>query len=99
MGARADARVASPPCFEHGWNLLIILYGFHGCSAQRLWGAIALNVLRFTGLERLAIIGADEWKEYLIRRCRQSTRAQIRYYGHTDIDTARAWVTEDHPCA
>jgi hypothetical protein len=80
---------------QHGKiRLLFQMDDFHGWNATALWEDIKLDFKHFSDIERIAMVGDKAWQEGMSFFCKPFTTAEIRYFGHHEIDRAREWVSE-----
>jgi len=80
---------------QHGKiRVLFQMDDFHGWNATALWEDIKLDYKHFSDIERIAMVGDKAWQEGMSFFCKPFTTAEIRYFGHHEIDRAREWVSE-----
>ena len=78
---------------QHGKiRVLFEMVDFHGWQAAALWDDIKFDVKHFSDIDRLAMVGDRKWEKGMSVFCRPFTTAKIRYFDHTAIAEARAWV-------
>jgi hypothetical protein len=78
---------------EHGKiRMLVEMHDFHGWTAGALWQDIKFDARHFKDMERIAMVGEKKWQHGMSVFCAPFTGAKIRYYDHSSIDQARAWV-------
>jgi hypothetical protein len=78
---------------EHGKiRILFAMHDFHGWNAGALWEDIKFDARHFNDIERLAMVGEARWQEGMSQFCRPFTTAKIKYFGHEQMDAARAWL-------
>ena|ERR1700733_473007 len=81
---------------QHGRiRVLFEMVDFHGWKVGALWDDIKLDIIHFSDIERLAIVGEKQWEEGMSVFCRPFTTAEIRYFDHTKADEAREWLEGD----
>lgn len=76
-------------------RLLLEMHNFEGWNAGALWEDIKFDARHFNDIDRLAIVGETRWQKGMAAFCRPFTTADIRYFDHTQIDDARAWLETD----
>jgi hypothetical protein len=54
-----------------------------------------LDVKHFNDIERLAFVGDGKWEKGMAVFCRPFTTAEIKYFDHAEIESARQWVQEN----
>lgn len=85
---------------EHGKiRVLFEMVDFHGWDTAALWEDLKLDFKHFRDIERLAMVGDKAWEEGMSFFCKPFTTAEVRYFGHHEIDRARQWVHEGIPVA
>ncbi|MFO7906852.1 MAG: STAS/SEC14 domain-containing protein [Pirellulaceae bacterium] len=85
---------------EHGKiRVLFEMVDFHGWSAAALWKDVTFDFKHFRDIERLAMVGDKAWQEGMSFFCKPFTMAEVRYFGHHEVDRARQWVHEGIPVA
>jgi hypothetical protein len=78
---------------EHGKiRLLVQMHDFHGWTAGALWEDIKFDAKHFKDAERLALVGEKKWQHAMAVFCKPFTAAEVRYFDHTMIEQARAWL-------
>jgi hypothetical protein len=78
---------------QHGKiRVLFEMLEFHGWEGAAMWDDIKFDVRHFTDIDRLAMVGDRKWEKGMSVFCRPFTTAKIRYFDHTAIAEARAWV-------
>ena len=78
---------------EHGkLRVMFEMVDFHGWEAAALWDDIKFDVKHFSDLERVAMVGDKKWEKGMAAFCRPFTTATVRYFDHTAINDARAWL-------
>lgn len=75
-------------------RVLFEMDDFHGWNAAALWEDIKLDFKHFNDIERIAMVGDKAWQEGMSFFCKPFTTAEIRYFGHHEIDRARHWISE-----
>ena len=80
---------------QHGpLRVLFDMTGFHGWDAGALWEDIKFDLRHFADIERLAMVGEQQWQQGMATFCKPFTKATIRYFEHADAAEARTWPTE-----
>jgi len=78
---------------EHGkLNLLVHLENFDGWSAGALWEDVKFDAKHFRDIERLAIIGDQDWEKGMTTFCKPFTTAEVKFFPPEEIEQARAWT-------
>lgn len=76
-------------------RLLFEMHDFHGWEAGALWEDIKFDYKHFADIERLALVGEKKWEEWMATFCKPFTRAQIRYFDHSQEQDARSWIASN----
>jgi len=76
-------------------RLLVMLDDFHGWNAGALWEDIKWNAQHFNHVECIAVVGEKQWHRWMAGFCKPFTTATIRYFEHSQLAEARAWVEGD----
>jgi hypothetical protein len=81
---------------EHGKiRVLFEMVNFHGWEGAAMWDDIKFDVKHFSDIDRLVLVGDKKWEKGMSVFCRPFTTAKIRYFDHTAIAEARAWVESE----
>ena len=75
-------------------RILFVMHDFHGWTAGALWEDMKFDLKHWRDIERLAIVGESRWQEGMATFCKPFTTAKIKYFDHSQLDAARAWVAE-----
>ena len=88
LGPRLDAAVRT-----HGSvDLLVDMRNFSGISPGGLWKDLELDVKHFDDVDRLAVIGAATWQEWMTRFTKPFTSADVRYFDEAEAREAHEFV-------
>lgn len=80
---------------KHGKiRMLVVMHDFHGWTAGALWEDTKFAAHHFSDIERLAMVGETKWQHGMALFCRPFTVAAIRYFEHTAMSEAQAWLAE-----
>jgi SpoIIAA-like len=80
---------------DHGkLRILFVMHDFHGWTAGALWEDTKFDFQHWRDIERLAIVGESKWEQGMAAFCKPFTTAKIKYFDHSQLDAARAWVAE-----
>jgi len=77
-------------------RVLFDLIGFHGWTASALWADTKFAVHHFSDIDRLAVVGDKKWQEGMATFCKPFTKANVRYFEHTNAVGARRWLEDDY---
>ena len=94
---KADYELFVPPIEagieKHGKvNILIELADFHGWTAGAMWEDTKFGVKHFNDIDKLAVVGDQNWEKNLATFAKVFTRAEVRYFDHADNEAAHRWV-------
>ena len=73
-------------------RVLFDMSDFHGWEAKAIWEDLKFDIKHFTDIERIAMVGEKKWQKAMSNFCRPFTTAKIRYFEHSELDEARAWL-------
>lgn len=73
-------------------RMLVEMHDFHGWTAGALWADTKFAAHHFSDIERLAVAGETRWQQGMTVFCKPFTAATVRYFDHTALDEARAWL-------
>ena len=76
-------------------RMLFEMHDFHGWSCGALWKDTKFAFHHFRDIERLAIIGEKKWQKGMATFCKPFTKAEIRYFEHSQADEARSWLQQE----
>ena len=85
-----DAAVAK----EGKIRLLAQFHDFNGWDLQALWDDIKFSTKRCLDIERIALVGDKKWEEWMAKVCKPFTMAKIKYFNNSEIESAKAWLSE-----
>lgn len=87
-------RVAESTIKQRGKiKILIILEDFQGWEKGADWGDISFAIEHDEDIEKMAIVGDEEWKDLVFAFLAQPLRrTQIEYFDSTRIKEASAWI-------
>lgn len=81
---------------KHGKiRMLVEMHDLHGWSCGALWEDTKFALHHFRDIERLAVIGEKKWQKGMTTFCKPFTKAEIRYFDHSQTDDARTWLMEE----
>ena len=75
-------------------RVLFDMTGFHGWDVGAAWEDIKFDIKHFTDIERLAMVGDKQWQHDMAIFFKPFTKAESRYFDHTDIAGAQKWLEE-----
>jgi hypothetical protein len=81
---------------QHGRiRILLEMHDFHGWSCSAAWEDTKFALHHFRDIQRLAFVGEKKWQKGMATFCKPFTKAEIRYFEHSQADEARAWLTQE----
>jgi hypothetical protein len=85
-----DAAVAK----EGKIRLLAQFQDFHGWDLHALWYDIKFSTKHCLDIERIALVGEKAWQGWMAKVCKPFTMAKIKYFAISEIESAKAWLSE-----
>jgi hypothetical protein len=85
-----DAAVAK----EGKIRLMAQFHDFHGWDLHGLWDDIKFSTTHCLDIERVALVGDKAWEKWMAKVCKPFTRARIKYFDSSEIESALAWLLE-----
>ena len=80
---------------QHGKiRILFEMTDFHGWTLAAGWDDTKLAFKHFSDIERIAMVGDSAWEKGMAIFCKPFTAANIKYFGHEQLDEAIKWVSE-----
>lgn len=73
-------------------RILFEMHDFHGWTAGALWQDLRFDMAHWRDIEKLAIVGETKWEEGMAAFCKPFTSATVKYFDHSAIEEAKAWV-------
>ncbi|MCP5431782.1 MAG: STAS/SEC14 domain-containing protein [Alphaproteobacteria bacterium] len=70
---------------------------FAGWNCDALWRDLEFGLAHRRDFERVAVVGDKAWEEWAIKLFAPFFRADIRYFGRSDREAARAWASAGKP--
>ncbi len=75
-------------------RLLFQMEAFHGWDMQAAWDDLVFGLEINKDVERVAIVGDQQWEATIAKLMRIFTRGAVRYFDHQQKDAAWEWVRE-----
>ena len=75
-------------------RLLFDMTDFHGREVSAMWEDAKFGIRHFADIERMAMVGETRWQPGMTIFCKPFIRAAVRYFDHTDLPQAHAWLVE-----
>jgi stage II sporulation SpoAA-like protein len=77
-------------------RLLFVLQDFEGWEQDEHWSDLAFYVKRGDAIERIAIVGAERWRDLaMMFASADLRRAPVEFFAEDQIGRARAWLSAD----
>lgn len=82
---------------NHGGKVRVLfdMRDFEGWDMGGLWEDAKFGVTHFSDIERLAMVGAKKWQQWMATICKPFTKAKIRYFETDQKAEALAWLESD----
>ncbi len=79
-------------------RVLVLLDDWHGWdSLGALWQDVKLDAHLATRVERVAMVGDENWQRWATLLASPFTRGTVRYFSRDQMGAAWAWVREASP--
>jgi hypothetical protein len=75
-------------------RLFVQFEDFHGWDLHAAWDDFMFGMKHYRHFERIAMVGDHKWQEWMAKLCKPFTKAQVQYFGPSNIDEAWAWLRE-----
>src|SRR5262245_2365005 len=75
-------------------RVLAEFHDFQGWDLHALWDDIKFATTHCTRIERIALVGDKQWEKWMAAVCKPFTLAKVKYFDASEMDAARAWITE-----
>ncbi len=85
-----DAALAKQPKIR----MLALFNDFHGWDMHALWDDTKFATTHCTKIDRIALVGEKTWEKWMAKVCKPFTMAKVRYFDASEIDAAKAWLSE-----
>jgi SpoIIAA-like len=80
---------------KHGKvRILAQLHDFQGWDLHALWDDIKFSTTHCTKIKKIALVGDKTWEKWMAAVCKPFTMAKIKYFDPSEIDAAKAWLSE-----
>jgi len=80
---------------QHGkLRLLFDMTDFHGWELSAAWEDFKFGIEHFADIDRLAMVGDQQWQHGMAIFCKPFTKAMVRYFEHADAAEAHKWLNE-----
>jgi hypothetical protein len=77
---------------EHDVCLFVQLEDFHGWDMHAAWDDMQFAVNHYADFKCIALIGDSRWEDWMAKLCKPFTKASVRYFDISEIETAWAWL-------
>ena len=68
--------------------------GFTGWEAAAAWDDLKFSLSHRNELERVALVGAKKWHEYVAKLGSLLVNSQVRFFEESEIEEAQRWLRE-----
>ena len=75
---------------------LLILFditGLKGWEMGAMWDELKFDYKHFSDIERVAVLGDKKWEHWMTAFCAPFTKAVMRYFDCSELETAKAWLS------
>jgi hypothetical protein len=80
---------------QHGkLRLLFDMTDFHGWELSAAWEDFKFGIEHFADIDRLAMVGDQQWQHGMAIFCKPFTKAMVRYFEQADAAEAHKWLNE-----
>ncbi len=73
-------------------RLLVEMKDFRGCSSSTQWEESDFDSRYLHDIDRIAMVGENDWKPAMDLFCRPFTRAKVRFFSRQEADVAEDWI-------
>jgi hypothetical protein len=75
-------------------RILVTMREFDGWDAGGLWEDLKWDAKHFNDVERVALVGDEEWQKWMAGICQPFTTAEVRHFRFDQLAEAHAWLSE-----
>src|SRR5947207_547175 len=75
-------------------NVLAEFQDSQGWDVKALWDDVKVSATHCTKIARIALVGDKTWEKWMSTVCKPFTKAKVRYFDHSEIGAAKAWLAE-----
>jgi hypothetical protein len=68
--------------------------GFEGWEPMAAWDDMKFSVSHRNEMDRVAVVGAKKWHEFVAKLGSLMVNSQVRYFEETQLDEAQRWLRE-----
>ena len=79
---------------EGNKRLFVQCEDFHGWDLHAAWDDFRFALKHYSDFDRIAMVGERGWQKWMVPVCKPFTKAKVRYFGISQVDDARAWISE-----
>ncbi len=87
----------------HAWEAMMTQYGkirllfqmepgFSGWEPMAAWDDLKFSVSHRNEIERVAVVGAKKWHEFVAKLGAVLVHSKVLYFGETEVDEAQRWL-------
>ncbi len=73
-------------------KILFIMKDFHGWDLGAVWQDMKFAAKHCRDIEKVAMVGEDEWEKWMATICKPFTLSSIKYFDAGEEDAARTWL-------
>lgn len=87
-------------CHHGSLRVLFDLTGFHGWEPGALWEEVKFDMKHVADIQRLAIVGDEQWQHGMTTFFKPFTKAAVHYFDSGSVFAeARQWLAGGEPLA
>jgi hypothetical protein len=75
-------------------SLLLELDDFHGWDLGAAWDDFKFGMKHLKDFKRVAIVGDKKWEEWMAKLAKPFMRAEVKYFGGSQLHDAWIWLNE-----
>jgi len=79
---------------DHMRILIRLSEDFRGWEPKALWEDVKLDVRYRHHLDRVAVVGHEDWQKWMTRLANPFVDAEVRYFGADEAPGAVGWLLE-----
>ena len=76
-------------------RLFVQFEDFHGWDMHAAWDDLKFGLKHYADFERIAMVGDRRWEKWMAAFCKPFTRAEVKYFDRSEVETAWKWLQEE----
>jgi hypothetical protein len=73
-------------------KILVVMHDFHGWEMGGVWEDIKFATKHCRDIEKIAMVGEDDWEKWMATICKPFTLSSIEYFDAGQEESAREWL-------